>query len=75
MQIGNVELATNLLLSPIAGYCDLPFRLVVRPLGGLGLAFTDLVNPRGLKNRTARSMQIVETCPGDQPPPCRERRP
>lgn len=67
MKIGNVELASNLLLCPIAGYCDLAYRLVVRPLGGLGLAFTDLVNPRGLKNQTARSMQIVRTCADDQP--------
>ena len=67
MRIGAVEIASNLLLSPIAGYCDLAFRLVVRPQGGLGLACTDLLNPRGLKNRTARSMQIARTCPEDQP--------
>lgn len=67
MKIGNVTLQSNLLLCPIAGYCDLPFRLVVRPLGGLGMAYTDLVNPRGLRNQTARSMQIVSTCPEDQP--------
>lgn len=67
VRIGNVELSSRLLLSPIAGYCDLPFRLVVRPLGGLGMAYTDLVNPRGLMNRTVRSMQIVQTCAADQP--------
>ncbi len=66
-EIGTAKLASNLLLAPIAGYCDLPFRLTVRPLGGLGLACTDLVNPRGLLRQTARSMQLVEMDPADHP--------
>lgn len=66
-QIGAVQLDSNLLLAPIAGYCDLAFRLTVRPLGGLGLACTDLVNPRGLLRQTHKSMQLVETDPADRP--------
>ncbi|UCD27408.1 MAG: tRNA dihydrouridine synthase DusB [Planctomycetota bacterium] len=65
--IGKVRLATNLLLSPMSGYCDLAFRLTIRPLGGLGLACTDLVNPRGLLEQTRKSMRIVETEAGDRP--------
>jgi len=65
--IGSTTLASNLLLAPIAGYCDLAFRLTVRPLGGLGMACTDLVNPRGLLRQTARSMQLVEMDPADHP--------
>jgi tRNA-dihydrouridine synthase B len=67
LRIGNVDLSTRLLLSPIAGYCDLAFRLTIRPLGGLALACTDLVNPRGLLRQTWKSMQLVETHPDDQP--------
>lgn len=67
VRIGTVELSSNLLLSPLAGYTDLTYRRIVRPLGGLGLAFTELVNPRGLKEGTRRSMQIVETAPDDRP--------
>ncbi len=66
-RIGDVTLASNLLLCPIAGYCDLAFRLAVRPLGGLGLACTDLVNPRGLLRQTWKSMELVMTDPGDRP--------
>ncbi len=65
--IGRVELATNLLLAPIARYCDLAFRLVVRPLGGLGLACTDLVNPRALLRKTPKTCQLVRTEAADQP--------
>lgn len=67
LRIGDVELSSNLLLSPLAGYTDLSYRRIVRPLGGLGLAFTELVNPRGLKEGSRRSMQIVETAPDDDP--------
>ena len=62
-----MNLPSNLLLSPIAGYCDLAFRLTIRPLGGVGLACTDLVNPKGLLRQTRKSMQLVETEPADQP--------
>ena len=37
LRIGNVQLASNLLLAPIAGYCDLAFRLVVRSVPGVPL--------------------------------------
>lgn len=67
LRIGDLTLATNLLLAPIARYCDLAFRLAVRPLGGVGLACTDLVNPRGLLRRTRKSMELVETDPADRP--------
>ncbi|HEX3050480.1 MAG TPA: tRNA dihydrouridine synthase DusB [Aggregatilineaceae bacterium] len=67
LRIGNSTLESCLMLSPIARYCDLPFRLVIRPLGGLGLAFTDLVNPRGLLRRTVKSMELIETEPADRP--------
>ena len=67
LSIGTLKLTSNLLLSPMAGYCDLAFRLVVRPLGGLGLACTDLVNPRGVLRRTGASMALIRTEPDDRP--------
>lgn len=66
-RIGDVQLESCLLLSPIAGYCDLAFRLTVRRLGGVGLACTDLVNPRGLLRGTVKSLELVQTDPDDRP--------
>lgn len=51
----------------MAGYTNLPFRLVVRELGGLGLATTDLVNARSLLEKRAKAFQLIETRPGDEP--------
>src|ERR1051325_5620145 len=65
--IGSLSLESNLLLSPLAGYTNLPFRLVLRGLGGLGLATTDLVNARSLIEQQPKALKLIETCPGDQP--------
>ena len=60
-------LESNLFLSPLAGYTNLPFRLVVREIGGLGLATTDLVNARSLLERRAKALKLIETSPADRP--------
>ena len=65
--IGNLALATNLLLAPLAGYCDLAFRLVVRGQGGVGLACTDLICPEGILRNNRSSLSLAATCPEDSP--------
>jgi nifR3 family TIM-barrel protein len=67
MHLGNLELRSRFWLSPLAGYTNLPFRLVVRELGGVGLATTDLVNARALLVRSRKTMELVDTCPEDRP--------
>lgn len=64
---GKLQLATRYLLSPLAGFTTLPFRRIVRRLGGVGLATTDLVNARALLSRNEKTMQMVETHPEDRP--------
>jgi nifR3 family TIM-barrel protein len=65
--IGQFRLETPFLLCPLAGFTDLSFRQMIRPLGGLGMAYTELLSPKGLKSQSARSLQIAETAPDDQP--------
>ncbi len=67
MRLGPHELASNLFLSPLAGYTNLPMRLTLRELGGLGWATTDLVHARSLLERNPRALQLVRTCPADRP--------
>ena len=67
MQIGSLKPESNLFLSPLAGYTNLPFRLVVRGLGGLGLATTDLVNARSLIEKNPKAFKLIETHPHDRP--------
>src|SRR6059036_3208520 len=67
MRIGSLTLSSNLFLSPLAGYTNLPFRLTVREVGGLGLATTDLVNARSLLERNPKALKLIQTCPPDSP--------
>lgn len=67
MQFGPLTLSSNLFLSPLAGYTNLPFRLVVREVGGVGLCTTDLVNARSLLEKRPKAFKLIETSPADSP--------
>lgn len=67
IRFGSLELKSNLFLSPLAGYTNLPFRLAVREVGGLDLATTDLVNARSLLEKRDKAFKLIETCPADRP--------
>jgi tRNA-dihydrouridine synthase B len=67
LRLGPLQLQTNLLLAPIAGYCDLAFRTICREQGGVGLACTDLLSPQGLLRGTATSLDLAKTDGFDKP--------
>ncbi len=67
VRIGSLNLDSNLFLSPLAGYTNLPFRLVVREIGGTGLCTTDLVNARSLLEKNPKAFKLIETRPADAP--------
>jgi len=67
MRFGSLTLKSNLFLSPLAGYTNLPFRLVVREVGGVDLCTTDLVNARSLLEKNPKAFKLIETSPADSP--------
>ncbi len=67
MRIGSLTLPSNLFLSPLAGYTNLPFRLVAREIGGVGLCTSDLVNARSLLEKNKNAFKLIETRPADSP--------
>src|SRR6059036_4052352 len=67
MRIGSLQLNSNLFLSPLAGYTNLPFRLTLREIGGLDLATTDLVNARSLLEKNHKALKLIESSPTDRP--------
>jgi tRNA-dihydrouridine synthase B len=67
MRIGSLKLQSNLFLSPLAGYTNLPFRLIIREIGGVGLCTTDLVNARSLLEKNQKAFKLIETRPADSP--------
>ncbi len=65
--IGQLELCSHLFLSPLAGYTNLPFRLIIREIGGAGLCTTDLVNARSLLEKNRKALKLIESSPEDRP--------
>ncbi len=67
VSLGKLAVDPPLLLSPLAGYTNLPFRRVIREIGGVGLCTTDLVNARSLLEKNRKAFKLIETCPEDFP--------
>ena len=65
--LGQLKLDSNLFLSPLAGYTNLPFRLIIREIGGVGLCTTDLVNARSLLEKNRKAVKLIQSCPQDRP--------
>lgn len=67
MRIGPHTLSSPLFLSPLAGYTNLPMRLTVREIGGLGWSTTDLVNARSLIEGNRTALKLCATAAEDKP--------
>lgn len=64
---GSLRLPSRYLLSPLAGYTNLPFRRIIREIGGCGLGTTDLVNARSLLEGRPKAFDLIATHPDDSP--------
>ena len=61
LKIGNVTLENNLVLAPMAGVTDLPFRLLCKEQGA-GLICTEMVSAKAIyyKNKNTESLMAIE---------------
>ena len=66
LKIGNVELRNNILLAPMAGITDLPFRLICEKYGA-GLACTEMVSSKGIFYNDSKTKQLLNL-KGEQRP-------
>ena len=66
LRIGKLKLKSNLILSPMAGITDLPFRMLCRRFGA-ELAFVEMINCRSISYKSRRTKQMLSTLPKDKP--------
>ena len=66
LKIGNLKLKSNLILSPMAGISDLPFRLLNREFGA-ELAFVEMINARSLGYNSKKTRFMLSTEQADKP--------
>lgn len=55
LKIGNIELSSNVILAPMSGVTDLPYRRLVKRFGA-GLVISEMVASRAMINETRQSM-------------------
>src|SRR3989338_1304410 len=65
-KIGNLQLESNLILAPMSGITDLPFRMLNRKFG-CELAFIEMLNSRSVGHKSRRTLQMLSTDPKDRP--------
>ena len=60
IKIGNVELENNLILAPMAGVTDLPFRIICKEYGA-GLVCTEMASSRAIFYNDEKTKKLLNT--------------
>lgn len=60
LKIGNVELENNLILAPMAGITDLPFRVLCKEQGA-GMVYTEMASSRAIFHDDKKTKQLLNT--------------
>ncbi|MFB3896414.1 MAG: tRNA dihydrouridine synthase DusB [bacterium] len=66
MEIGQYTFKYPFFLAPMAGYTDLPFRLLCRKYGAV-LAYTEMVSAAGLAREHKKTLLLLQSTPEDKP--------
>lgn len=66
MKIGNVNIENNLVLAPMAGVTDLPFRILCREQG-CGLLYTEMVSAKAVLYNNKNTEALLEVEPEEKP--------
>lgn len=66
LKIGNIILENNLVLAPMAGVCDLPFRVLCKEQGA-GLLCMEMVSAKGIYYNNKNTEILLTTDPRERP--------
>jgi tRNA-dihydrouridine synthase B len=66
IQIGPVRIETPVILAPMTGVTDMPFRRIVKRYGA-GLTVTEMIASQAMIRETRQSLQKAEWCPSEEP--------
>jgi nifR3 family TIM-barrel protein len=67
IKIGNVTIAPNLVLAPMAGVTDSSFRRLIKELDGVGLIVTEFISVEGITRGNMRTHRMMKFLPEEQP--------
>ncbi|MEW6088292.1 MAG: tRNA dihydrouridine synthase DusB [bacterium] len=67
LKIGNLELKNNIILAPMAGYTNLPFRLLVKEISGCGLVCSEMISSEGLVRKNKKTQDLLISAKEEKP--------
>jgi len=66
VKIGKLMLDNPLILAPLAGITNLPFRLMAKD-AGCGLVCSEMISANGLVHKSMKTEKMLESCLGEKP--------
>jgi tRNA-dihydrouridine synthase B len=66
LTIADLKISSPLILAPLAGYSDLPFRLLCREFGA-GLCVSEMISCHGLVFQQKKTLQMLASIPAERP--------
>ena len=66
-KVRDVVISPNVVLAPMEGVTDLPFRRLIRAIGGAGLTCTEFIASEGLKRGIGKMVQMAQFDPDERP--------
>ena len=66
LQIGHIRLNSPVILAPMSGVTDLPFRRAVRALG-VGLVVSEMIASKAVIREARKSLRMAQSAPEEQP--------
>jgi tRNA-dihydrouridine synthase B len=61
IKIGKIEIKTPIMLAPMAGITDYPFRRLVQNFGGAGLIFSEMIASRAILQNKEKDLKKLES--------------
>lgn len=65
-QLGSLQLQNPIILAPMAGITSLPYRRIMKEQGA-ALVFTEMISANGLIRDGRKTMELLDSCPEEQP--------
>jgi len=67
LKIGNLELENNIILAPMAGVTDLPFRMICKKYGNPGLVCNEMVSSKAIFYEDEKTLEMLEHSNEEKP--------
>lgn len=67
LKIGDVELKNNIILAPMAGITDLPFRIICEEYSNPGLVYTEMLSSKAIYYNDEKTKKLMNTAGEKRP--------